>query len=75
MGGRQRALFRQWQWPLQGSAGIWRGDRQAKPNVMHQERAIGQFQAEHLDCGKSQANSNPTVWTALRPWWGRDHPL
>lgn len=58
--------------PPQGSAGIWGADRQ-QSHTRYIRR--GPLVSSKLSiCGKSQANSNPTVWSALRPLSGAGPP-
>lgn len=47
-GGRQRALFCQWQRPPARERWHLGSGQAAKPHTIHQERALGKFQAEHL---------------------------
>lgn len=78
-GGRQRALFCQWQRPPARERWHLGSGQAAKPHTIHQERALGKFQAEHLRqiagkfkshcvvCSQALVGAGPPTLTSTGP--------
>lgn len=77
--GRQRALFCQWQRPPARERWHLGSGQAAKPHTIHQERALGKFQAEHLRqiagkfkshcvvCSQALVGAGPPTLTSTGP--------